>query len=85
MACGLPVIATDTTGSKEIIKDGVNGFLVPIGDSEALSRKILYLLNNPDKAKEIGKAGKQMIIEKFNQEKIIEKIVKFWKDLKKND
>jgi len=85
MTCGLPVVATDTTGSKEIIKDGVNGFLVPIGDSEALSRKILYLLNNPDKAKEIGKAGKQMIIEKFNQEKIIEKIVKFWKDLAKND
>jgi len=35
MACGLPVIATETTGSKEIIRDGVNGYLVPIEDSEA--------------------------------------------------
>ena len=83
MACGLPVVATSTTGSKEIIEDGINGFLVPIGDSEALSRKILYLLNNQDKAKEISEAGKEMVKEKFNQEKINGKIVKFWKDLAK--
>ena len=81
MACGLPVVATTTTGSKEVIKNGVNGFLVPIGDSQALARKILYLLNNPDKAKEMGQAGKEMVREKFNQEKIIGKIIKFWKDL----
>jgi glycosyltransferase involved in cell wall biosynthesis len=41
MAAGLPVVATATTGSKEIVKDGENGFLVPVGDSEALARKIL--------------------------------------------
>jgi len=81
MATGLPVVATATTGSKEIIKDGVNGFLVPIGDSKALSKKILYLFNNPDKAKKIGQAGKDMVRERFNQEKIIGKIIKFWKDL----
>ena len=47
LAAGLPVVATATTGSKEIVKDGENGFLVSIGDSEALARKIIYLLNNP--------------------------------------
>jgi len=81
MASGLPVVATATTGSREVIEDGVNGFLVPIGDSEALAKKVLYLLNNPDKAEEIAQAGKAMVRERFNQEKIIEKIIKFWKDL----
>jgi len=81
MACGLPIVATTTTGSKEIIKNGINGFLVPIGDSQALARKILYLLNNPDKAKEMGRVGKEIVREKFNQEKIIKKIIKFWEDL----
>jgi len=81
MAAGLPVVATATTGSKEIIEDGLNGFLVPIGDSQALAKKILYLLNNPAKAKKMGENGRQMVKEKFNQQKIIQQIIKFWQDL----
>ena len=83
MAAGLPIIATLTTGSKEIVKDGENGFLVPIGDSESLAKKILFLLNNPDKAKEMSQAGRKIVREKFNQDKIIKKIIRFWKELSK--
>jgi len=83
MAAGLPVVATETTGSKEIISDKENGFLVPIGDSEAIARKILYLLNNPDKADEMGRKGRQIAKEKFNQKKIIEKMINFWQELSK--
>ena len=82
MAAGLPVIATATTGSKGIIKDGENGYLVPIGDSEALAKKILFLLNDPDKAKKMGQAGRKIAREKFNQEKITKKMINFWKELK---
>lgn len=81
MACGLPVVATATTGSKAIIQDGVNGFLVPVGDSAALARKILYLLNNPDKAKEMGEQGRAMARKKFSQAKTVDQIVDFWQDL----
>ena len=83
MAAGLPVVATATTGSKGIIIDGVNGFLVPIGNSEALAKKVLYLLNNSDKAEEMGKAGRKMVREKFGQEKIIGQMIRFWKELAK--
>ena len=83
MAISLPVVATNTTGSKEIIEDEKNGFLVPIGDSQALAKKILFLLNNSDKAEKIGKSGQQMVIKKFNQQKIIKQTIKFWKDLAK--
>jgi len=81
MTAGLPIVATATTGSQEIIKDGQNGFLVPIGDSQALAKKILYLLNNPEKAKEIGENGRRMVKERFDQQKIIKKMIKFWQDL----
>ncbi len=81
MAAGLPIVATATTGSQEIVKDGINGFLVPIGDSKALAKKVLYLLNNPEKAKEMGENGRRMVKDRFNQEKIIEEIIKFWQDL----
>jgi len=81
MACGLPVVATATTGSQEIITDGEDGFLVPIGDSPALARKILYLLNNPAKAKKMGETGKKMVRKRFNQQKIIKRIIDFWQTL----
>jgi len=81
MAVGLPVIATNTTGSKEIIKDGKNGFLVPIGDNQALAKKTLLLLNNPEKAREMGRNGQKMVEEKFDQQKTIKRTIKFWKDL----
>ena len=82
MAAGLPIVATATTGSKEIIKDGKNGFLVPIKDSEALAKKILFLLKNPDKMKEMGQKGREMVKKNFDQDKIIKKIINFWKRIK---
>jgi len=83
MAAGLPVVATNTTGSKEIVKNGISGYLVPIGDNIALARKILHLLNNSDQAKKMGQAGRQIAKEKFDQEKVIRNIIKFWRDLAK--
>ena len=86
MAAGLPVVATDTTGSREVVIDGVNGFLTPIGDSQALAKKILFLFNNPVQAKAMGRAGREMVKEKFDQQEVINKIIKFWRDLAiKND
>lgn len=80
-ACGKPVVSTATTGAKEIIQDGYNGFLVPIGDAHAIAEKILYLINNPDIARKMGENGKTMAFEKFDGKKNIGKIIAFWKDL----
>ena len=48
MACGVPVVATRTLGSSEIINDGQNGFLVPIDDPASLANAIALLLDNPE-------------------------------------
>jgi len=73
-ACGKPVVSTATTGAKEIIKNGYNGYLVAIGDAQALADKILELLNNPIKAKTMGQKGRELMKEKFfdNTKKIID-------------
>lgn len=78
-ACAKPVVSTATTGAKEIIQDGYNGFLVPIGDVEKMAEKILYLLNNPEKAKEMGQNGRKLVKEKYSHS--TEEMVKFWQDL----
>ena len=78
-ACGKPVVATATTGAKEIIQDGYNGYLVPVGDANQLAEKIIYLLNNPEVAKTMGKNGKKLVSEKFGDN--TSKIINFWKEI----
>ncbi|MCC8015528.1 MAG: glycosyltransferase [Eubacterium sp.] len=59
MALGLPCICTDCPagGTREVIKDGVNGLLVPVGDKEALTSAILRVINEPELGKRLGKAA----------------------------
>jgi glycosyltransferase involved in cell wall biosynthesis len=80
-AAGLPVVSTATTGTKEIVQDGYNGFLVPIGDAKALAEKVLYLLDHPQEAKEMGEHGKQLVWEKFSGQANTQKIINFWQDV----
>ena len=56
-ACGCPVIATHNTGGPDCIEDGVNGFLVPIRDPEAIAEKLVYLAGNPDAQRAMGQAA----------------------------
>lgn len=48
MACGLPVIATTNTGAEDLFSDGVEGFIVPIRDADAIAQRIARLLSRPD-------------------------------------
>lgn len=48
MACGLPVVATDTGGTKELVADGVNGLIVKMRDANDLMEKIEKLILNPE-------------------------------------
>ena len=66
MACGKAIITTDAPGCRETVKDGLNGFLVPIKDVTALAEKMMELYNNPALCAEMGKAGRKMTEEKFD-------------------
>ena len=48
MACGLPVISTPNSGGDSVLEDGIDGFIVPIRQAEAIAEKIKYLYNNKD-------------------------------------
>lgn len=56
MLCGKPVIAVENRGHRELIKNGVTGYLVPIGDSRALAERLVQLHNDGNQ-KELGQAG----------------------------
>lgn len=78
-AAAKPVVSTATTGAKEIVQDGYNGFLVPIGDPEKLASKIIELLENPNQAKQMGENGRKLVQEKYSDN--TNKIIKFWQEI----
>jgi glycosyltransferase involved in cell wall biosynthesis len=75
MAASLPVVATNVGGNAEAVQDGVNGFIVPPEDSEALAAAIIHLLEDPAQAKKMGSAGKGLALEKFTVEAMMNQIV----------
>ncbi len=70
MACsyGRPVVATAVGGMKEVIQDGVSGYLVPAGDEERLAEAIGKLLSDREKAEEMGHRARQMMQEHYSWE-----------------
>jgi glycosyltransferase involved in cell wall biosynthesis len=63
MASGVPVVATGVDGAPEAIHHGVNGFLVPPGDSEGIVEKVLFLIQHPESARAMGKEGRRLVKE----------------------
>jgi alpha-maltose-1-phosphate synthase len=57
MACGVPVIATENTGAKDLFSHGVEGFIVPIRDAAAIREKILTLYENPAMREQMAEAA----------------------------
>ncbi len=61
-----PVVAYNIRGVRDLVEDGVNGFLVPFGDVKGLAEKILYLMEHPEVAEEMGKKGREKIEKEFS-------------------
>jgi glycosyltransferase involved in cell wall biosynthesis len=65
-SCGVPVIAHDLEGMREVVGDGVSGFLVEPGNVEELAARLDELLENPDLRARMGMAGYAMVRERFD-------------------
>jgi glycosyltransferase involved in cell wall biosynthesis/L-amino acid N-acyltransferase YncA len=65
-AAGLPVVATDTGGQREIVRDGVTGTVVPPGDAAALADALRTLATDPLRAVRFGRAGADHVRSRFD-------------------
>lgn len=81
MAMAKPVIATDGGGTREIVVADETGFLIEPKKPEQLEEKILYLLNNPDKAAVMGHKGQQRIKDHFSMEAMGSSFIKIYEKL----
>lgn len=80
-AMQLPVIATDITGSNEIIEDGKNGFLIPVKNSKAIVEKMEILYNDPALCKKFGTNGRNIVENKFKQSNVWQALLEMYNNL----
>lgn len=73
-----PIVTIDTVGCREVVKDGENGFLVPMKNAEMLSQKIAYLVDHPEERKIMGEHGRIMAIKEFDIKIIVEQYLKLY-------
>lgn len=72
-AVGRPIITTNSIGCKDVVDDGVNGFLIPIKDSEALVQKLRILIEDKDLRIKMGRASRKKAEQEFSLENVVEK------------
>jgi glycosyltransferase involved in cell wall biosynthesis len=65
MACGKPIIGSDTAGNPLVIEPGVNGLLVPSGNAAALAAAMQQLASQPEWARAMGQAGRRLVETRF--------------------
>lgn len=77
-AAGLPLVAMSTVGVDEVVEDGVNGYLVPDADINAMAERIVSLLRDPAKAHELGACAREIAFERYDAERYAEAWVAVW-------
>lgn len=80
-AIGRPIITTNSVGCKDVVKDGVNGFLIPVKDSNALADKLKILIENKELRVQFGKNSRLIAERDFSIENVIEKHLATYSEL----
>ena len=81
MLVGIPVVASDISGNRDLIQDGQTGILVPLGDRAAIAQATNLLLDDPDRARRLGTAARQSMLADFSVEKMVSRHVALYRRL----
>jgi glycosyltransferase involved in cell wall biosynthesis len=80
-ACGRPIVATDMPGCREIVNDGISGFLVPVKDPVALAEAIRKLVFDPDLRQRMGAQGRKLVEDQFSEQIVVGKTLALYRSL----
>lgn len=79
MSCGVPVVVAAADGFKEVVPDGVAGYIVPKNDARTAADRISYLLNNMSVAQEMGKAGRKHVLDNYTWASSVDTMMDIYK------
>ena len=81
LSCGTPAIVTDVGGCPEVVRDGETGFVVPVGDVDALVERITYLLNDKEMIGRMCHIGRMDMIERYDRAMLIDRLKAVYEQL----
>lgn len=81
MTVAKPCVTTDAGGTREVVKNGVSGFVVPVRDVANLAASILRLASDTALCRSMGEAGRKIAFEKFSPEEMSDKLFVMYKEL----
>lgn len=85
MAAGVPAVATDVGGNRELVDHGLTGLLVPPGDDEAIAQGIIELLEDEPWRRRIGEAARQVVRDRYDWSVKIKEIECYYQSLLERD
>ncbi|MBX3276620.1 MAG: N-acetyl-alpha-D-glucosaminyl L-malate synthase BshA [Acidobacteria bacterium] len=71
LACETPVIATRVGGLPDVVRDGENGYLVEVGEIDAIAERAVEILSDADLRRALGARGREWAVDQFNTERVI--------------
>ena len=80
-ACGRAIVTADVPGCREIVRDGVNGLLVPVRDGAATAAAIRRLIEEPDLRRALGARGREIALAEFTVERFVAETLAVYDDL----
>lgn len=80
-ACSVPAVTFEVEGAREVVKDGVNGYVVPSKDVEQLADRVISLLTHPERARAMGTAGSRLVHQGWTIESMVREITAVYEEL----
>ncbi len=80
-AAGVPIVASDIPGCRQVVVNGINGYLVPPGDIKALAQAISHIVQDPDMRARMGENGKAIARERFALDRVLPWYAEVYKEL----
>lgn len=81
MACALPVVVSDIPELASVIRDGETGLIFKEGDEKDLAEKLIFLINNYDRRKQIGIKAREVVLNEFNSSLACSKLKEFYQNI----
>jgi N-acetyl-alpha-D-glucosaminyl L-malate synthase BshA len=81
MACGVPCVVSDAGGLPEVIRNGVEGYTVPVGATADMAARVLDLLNDPELQTRMGAAARKAAVERFALDSIIDRYEALYREV----
>src|SRR4029077_13241054 len=84
LAAGRPAVATRVGGTPDVVRDGVDGFLVEVGDTDALAARLAELAADPERRARMGEAGRARVLERYAVARLVDDVDRLYRELLKD-